>query len=102
MRIVDVKSYIVGNPPPHRGGLNWVFLKLVTDEGIEGWGECPSPWLREHTCAQLIQELSKRFVIGQDPFDVERIWESVHNKSVVLSQYPNDDIAYASSERAQG
>lgn len=78
MRIVDVKSYIVGNPPPHRGGLNWVFLKLITDEGIEGWGECPSPWLREHTCAQLIQELSKRFVIGQDPFDVERIWESLY------------------------
>jgi 2-dehydro-3-deoxyphosphogalactonate aldolase len=78
LKIVDVNSYIVGNPPPHRGGLNWVFLKLVTDDGLEGWGECPAPWYREHTCVQLIQELGKRFVVGQDPFDIERIWETLY------------------------
>lgn len=78
MKLVDVKTYIVGNPPPHRGGLNWVFCKLVTDEGIEGWGECPAPWLREHALTQCIQEVSKRFVIGQDPFNVEAIWEGLY------------------------
>ena len=54
MRITDVKTYIVGNPPPHRGGLNWVFLKLMTDEGIEGWGECNFPTWSEHTLVQLV------------------------------------------------
>ena len=75
---MDVKAYIVGNPPPHRGGLNWVFCKLVTDDGIEGWGECPSPRLREHTFVQGLQELGKRFVVGQDPFNIERIWEELY------------------------
>ena len=38
MKIVDVKTYIVGNPPPRRGTYpNWVFCKLLTDEGVEGW-----------------------------------------------------------------
>jgi galactonate dehydratase len=81
LKIVDVKTYIVGNPPPHRGGINWVFLKLVTDEGIEGWGECNFPRWREHTLTRLIQELSKRFVIDQDPFDIETIWEGLYKSS---------------------
>lgn len=81
MKIVDVKTYIVGTPPPHRGELNWVFLKLVTDEGIEGWGECNFPRWREYTLVQLVKELSKRFVIGQDPFDIEKIWEGLYQSS---------------------
>ena len=81
MKIVEVKSYIVGNPPPFRGGLNWVFCKLVTDEGIEGWGECNWPRWREYSYAQLIQEMSKRFVIGQDPFNIEKIWEGLYKSN---------------------
>ena len=82
MKIVDVKTYIVGNPPPHRGGLNWVFLKLMTDEGIEGWGECNAPRLRERTLVQLIQEMSTRFVIDEDPFNIEKIWENLYKSSL--------------------
>ena len=39
MKIVDFETFVVGNPPPHYGGFNWVFLKLITDEAIEGIGE---------------------------------------------------------------
>jgi len=81
VKIVDVNTYIVGNPPPHRGGINWVFLKLITDEGIEGWGECNAPWYREHAQVQLVKELGKRFVIGKDPFDIEKIWEGLYKSS---------------------
>jgi 2-dehydro-3-deoxyphosphogalactonate aldolase len=81
MKIVDVNTYIVGNPPPHHGGLNWVFLKLSTDEGVEGWGECNASFMREYTLVQLIQELSKKYVIGQDPFDTEKIWEALYKST---------------------
>ncbi len=37
MKITDVKTFIVGNPPPYHGGVNWVFLKLVTDGGTVGY-----------------------------------------------------------------
>jgi 2-dehydro-3-deoxyphosphogalactonate aldolase len=78
LKIVNVKTYIVGNPPPHYGGLNWVFCKVVTDEGIEGWGECPAPWLREHTYVQAIREYADRFLINQDPYNIEAIWEALY------------------------
>jgi 2-dehydro-3-deoxyphosphogalactonate aldolase len=87
MKIVDVKTYIIETPPPHRGGRTWEFLKLVTDEGIEGWGECISPWFREYTMAQLIRELGKRFVIGQDPFDIEKIWEKLYKSDTTTQAH---------------
>ena len=39
MKITDLKTYVVANPPPHRGGPYFVFLKLITDDGLEGFGE---------------------------------------------------------------
>jgi len=39
MKITDVKTFVVGNPPPGFGGRYFVFIKLVTDAGIEGLGE---------------------------------------------------------------
>lgn len=74
MEIVNVQSYIMG--VPHRR--NWVFCKVETDEGLEGWGECPAPWLREHTHAQALREYGQRFMIGQDPFNIEDIWEALY------------------------
>lgn len=35
MKIVDLKTYVVANPPPHHGGPYFVFLKLSTDDNIE-------------------------------------------------------------------
>jgi 2-dehydro-3-deoxyphosphogalactonate aldolase len=74
VEIVNVQSYIMG--VPHRR--NWVFCKVETDDGLEGWGECPAPWLREHTHAQALREYGQRFMIGQDPFNIEAIWEALY------------------------
>ena len=39
MKIAGLKTLVVGNPPPGFGGRYFIFLKLVTDNGIEGFGE---------------------------------------------------------------
>ena len=39
MKIVGLKTCVVGNPPPGFGGRYFMFLKLITDNGIEGVGE---------------------------------------------------------------
>ena len=38
MKITDLKTFIVGNPPPSFGGRYFIFLKLVTDDGDRGAG----------------------------------------------------------------
>jgi len=80
MKITDVKTFVVNNPSG-RGGRNWVFLKLITDEGIEGVGECNMASGREKSLVQLIKELSEPFVIGKNPFDTEKLWDRLYNSS---------------------
>ncbi len=78
MKIVDLKTYVVGNPPPHYGGDNFTFLKITTDDGIEGWGEPSGMPFRPHTMVRLIEDLGERFVIGADPFKIERLYRTLY------------------------
>ena len=36
MKITDLRTFVVGNPPPRLGGRYFIFLKLLTDGGVEG------------------------------------------------------------------
>ena len=38
MKLKKIKTFIVGNPPPHFGGRYWIFVKLITDKNIVGYG----------------------------------------------------------------
>ncbi len=39
VKITELRTFVVGNPPPSYGGRYFIFLKLDTDDGIEGVGE---------------------------------------------------------------
>ena len=79
MKITDLKTYVVANPPPHYGGLYWVFLKLVTDGGVEGFGEVYSVPFQPHTVARMVEDVGERYVIGSDPFKIERLWRLIYS-----------------------
>lgn len=64
MKITKLTTYLV---PPR-----WCFLKIETDEGINGWGE-PVLEGRAHTVAAAVQELSD-YLIGKDPRHIEDHW----------------------------
>ena len=65
MKITDVETYVVGTPPPHEGGLYWVFLKLTTDSGIAGFGEAYSVPFHPRVVARMIEDVCQRQVIGK-------------------------------------
>ena len=87
MKIVDLKTYVVGTPPPHRGGRNWVFLKLTTDDGISGFGEAYGIPFHPKKGAGLIEDIGERFAIGANPFDVEKLWRSIYGS--MFGQHPD-------------
>ncbi len=90
MKIADFKTYVVGNPPPHFGGLYFVFLKLVTDSGIEGFGEAYSVPFHPRVVAQMIEDVCARQVIGSDPFKIERLWRIVYSSG--YTQRPDTSL----------
>ena len=80
MKITELKTFVVGNPPPHFGGRYFIFLKLVTDDGIEGVGEVYAATFGPHIVARMIEDVCDRHVIGADPFRIERLWRDVYGQ----------------------
>jgi 2-dehydro-3-deoxyphosphogalactonate aldolase len=90
MKITDVKTFVVGVPPPHFGGRYWVFLKLVTDSGVVGYGEVYSVPFHPHLVAKMIEDVCARHVIGADPFQTERLWRIIYSSG--YTQRPDTSL----------
>ena len=84
MKITDVETFVVGNPPPHFGGRYFIFLKLTTDNGISGIGEVYAATFGPHTVARMIEDVAERHVVGTDPFAIERLWRNVYGSGYSL------------------
>ena len=54
----------------------WIFIKIITDEGIEGWGEMISGTKTE-TVTACANEMCKK-LLGRDPFDIEALWQELY------------------------
>ncbi len=78
MKISDVRTFVVANPPPHFGGRYFIFVKLVADNGIEGIGEVYAATFGPHVVAGMIEDVCARHVIGHDPFRIEALWRNVY------------------------
>lgn len=78
MEIETVTTYTVENPPPHRGGYNWILVKLETADGITGLGEAYGVPFAPDVTARMIRDVGARHVIGHDPFDIESLWRAIY------------------------
>ncbi|NIO05055.1 MAG: mandelate racemase/muconate lactonizing enzyme family protein [Proteobacteria bacterium] len=87
MKITDIKTFVVENPPPHYGGLYWVFIKLTADDGVEGFGEAYSVPFYPHTVAKMIEDVGEQYVVGSDPFKIERLWRIIYSSG--YTQHPD-------------
>jgi galactonate dehydratase len=70
MKIVDLKTFIVGNP-----WKNWVFCKIYTDEGVEGLGEATGG-LATLPIEAALREI-KPLVMGENPLDLPALRDKI-------------------------
>lgn len=91
MKITAIRTFLMhaGQPDPSKwasdghashitdhkleGTRNWLFIKIETDEGITGLGEC-SGWPRVIETA--IKDLAP-ILIGEDPMHIEKLWQKM-------------------------
>ena len=78
MKIAGIETFVVGNPPPHFGGRFFVFVKLVTDDGIVGYGEVYAASFSPHVVAAMVEDIAGRHVIGENPFNIETMWRRMY------------------------
>ena len=84
MKVVDVRTFVVGNPPPRFGGRYFIFLKLTTDSGVTGVGEVYVATFSPHLVAKLIEDVAERHVVGHDPFQIETMWRRMYGRGYAL------------------
>src|SRR6202035_1556331 len=74
VKIAELETFVVGNPPPRFGGRYFIFLKLVTDSGIEGVGEVYAASFRPRAMIAMIEDVFEQHVLNADPFRIEALW----------------------------
>lgn len=84
MRIADYETFVVANPPPSFGGRYFTFVKLVTDDGIAGYGEAYAATFHPSVVESMIGDVAERHLIGQSPFEIERFWRSAYGRGFTL------------------
>jgi 2-dehydro-3-deoxyphosphogalactonate aldolase len=80
MKIAELKTFVVGNPPPGFGGRYFLFLKLKTQCGIEGVGEVYTASFGPAALEAMIADVFERHVLGADPFRIEALWRNVYGR----------------------
>ena len=70
MKIERIETRVIGSP-----WKNWVLVRVLTDEGLVGWGDATTPMTYKPVVA-AIEEIGK-LCVGGDPLQIERLWESL-------------------------
>jgi len=78
MKLHNIETFVVGNPPPHFGGRYFVFVKLTTNDAISGLGEAYCVPFSPHLVAAMIEDVFNRYARGHDPHNIETLWRRVY------------------------
>jgi L-rhamnonate dehydratase len=94
MRITNVECTVLRLPEVRLvadGSQDTLLVRIHTDAGLIGIGEGhTSPWVLKaiieappsHVCAQGLRDL----LVGEDPFQVERLWDKLYHHSAVYGR----------------
>jgi 2-dehydro-3-deoxyphosphogalactonate aldolase len=79
MKLTDIKTFVVGNPPPGDGGRYFVFVKLTSDGNVHGVGEAYCVPFDPHLVARMLEDVFARYFHGEDPHRIETLWRRVYS-----------------------
>jgi D-galactarolactone cycloisomerase len=94
-KIKDLRVHIISAPLDHpfQFSQGWVYkrdsviVEIETTDGICGFGECLCHGRQEpYMAASFIGDCYRPFVIGQNLFEVEVIWEKLYNQVRPIGQ----------------
>ena len=84
MLVKELQTFVVGNPPPHRGGRYFIFVKLTTDDGITGLGEVYNATFAPAVVVHMIEDIFTAHVENSNPFNIETLWRNVYGRGYSL------------------
>jgi L-alanine-DL-glutamate epimerase-like enolase superfamily enzyme len=100
MRLTDLEIFTVAPPAPGWGGRYWTFVKLTTDDGIVGYGECYASTVGPKALNAVIEDVFARHVEGESPENIELMFRRVYSSGFTQRPDPTVMGAFAGIEIA--
>ena len=79
MKLQDLDIIITAPPAPGWGGRYWIFVKLTTDTGISGIGECYASSIGPKAMKAVIRDVFERYMQGENPQNIERMFRRTYS-----------------------
>ena len=79
MKLKDLKIIVTRPPPPGWWGRYWIFVKLTTDNGIVGWGECYASSIGPEAMEVVIKDIFERYFLNESPSDFEKMFRRTYS-----------------------
>ncbi|MEO0751192.1 MAG: mandelate racemase/muconate lactonizing enzyme family protein [Pseudomonadota bacterium] len=77
MKLRDLDIIVTAPPPPGWGGRYWILVKLTTEDGITGWGECYASSVGPAAMTHVIRDVFERHMLGENPENIELMFRRV-------------------------
>ncbi len=90
MKLADLEVFIVGNPPPRRGGRYFIFVKLTTACGVVGYGEIYAASFGPAVIEAATRDVFGRWFEGADPHRIEHLYRLTYSSG--YSQRPDPTL----------
>ena len=79
MKLQDLEVIVTAPPPPGWGGRYWILVKVTTDTGIVGWGECYASSIGPIAMKAVIEDVFARHMQGENPENIELMYRRVYS-----------------------
>ena len=100
MRLQELDIIVTAPPAPGWGGRYWILVKVTSDTGITGWGECYAASVGPDAMTHVIRDLFERHFFGENPENIERLFRKSYSSG--FTQRPDLTVmgAYSGLEMA--
>ena len=78
MHLSDIETFVTV-PPTGIGGSFWVLVKVTTNDGVSGIGECYGIPFSGDLAARMVEDTFHRFCAGVDPHQIETLFRRVYS-----------------------
>ncbi|MEL6995687.1 MAG: mandelate racemase/muconate lactonizing enzyme family protein [Pseudomonadota bacterium] len=79
MKLQDLDIIVTSPPAPGWGGRYWILVKLTTDNGITGWGECYASSVGPDAMRAVINDVFGRHMQGENPENIELMFRRAYS-----------------------
>ena len=100
MKLRDLDIIVTAPPAPGWGGRYWILVKVTTDTGITGWGECYASAVGPDAMKAVTRDVFARHMEGENPENIELMFRRTYSSGFTQRPDPTVIGAFAGLEMA--